>query len=154
VIRVQAAGRRAAVEAGHDRGLRERFDGIAGALRRVDAAAFGVAIVADPITSYTGVELDAPRWLPAWRTAPGHWLTRAATDAVRRVTGTARTGVYDFCTNGSESAGNRGLPTIGLGPGLAADAHTPDESVSVAQIEQAAAVYEFLAVGAAARASI
>lgn len=115
------------------------LDGIAGALAAVDAGAFDVSITADPVSSYTGVALDAPRWLPAWRTDPAHWLVQMAGDAAREVTGLSRLGVYDFCTNGSESAGVRGMPTIGLGPGLAADAHTPDESVSVAcgRVEEA-----------------
>jgi putative selenium metabolism hydrolase len=127
------------------------LDGIAGALAAVDASAFDVSITADPLSSYTGIALDAPRWLPAWRTDPAHWLVHAASDAARRVTGSSRTGVYDFCTNGSESAGARGMPTIGLGPGLAADAHTPDESVSIAQLKQVEKIYEQLAVDAARR---
>jgi len=43
------------------------------------------------------------------------------------------------------------MPTIGLGPGLAADAHTPDESVSVLQVRRAARIYEQLAIDAAGR---
>lgn len=127
------------------------LDGIAGALAAVDAGAFDVSITADPVSSYTGVALDAPRWLPAWRTDPAHWLVQMAGDAAREVAGSSRLGVYDFCTNGSESAGVRGMPTIGLGPGLAADAHTPDESVSVAQLKQAEKIYEQLAMHAARR---
>jgi putative selenium metabolism hydrolase len=127
------------------------LDSITGALAAVDPAAFGVSITADPVTTYTGIALDAPRWLPAWRMSPDHWLAQAARDAVRRVTGSARTGVYDFCTNGSECAGARGMPTIGLGPGLAADAHTPDESVSVAQLKSAEKIYEQLAADVAGR---
>lgn len=130
---------------------RDVLDGIAAALAAVDAAAFEVSITADPLSSYTGIPLDASRWLAAWRTDPDHWLAEAASEAARQVTGTSRKGIYDFCTNGSESAGARGIPTIGLGPGLAADAHTPDESVSVAQLKQAKNIYEELAVDAARR---
>jgi putative selenium metabolism hydrolase len=124
---------------------------IAGALANVDAAAFDVSITAAPLSAYTGVGIDAPRWLPAWRTDPAHWLAQAAGEAAMRVTGVSRLGVYDFCTNGSESAGARGMPTIGLGPGLAADAHTPDESVSVTQVRYAEKIYEQLAIDAAGR---
>jgi len=124
---------------------------IAGALANIDAAAFDVSITAAPVSAYTGVGIDAPRWLPAWRTDPGHWLALAASEATGRVTGASRLGVYDFCTNGSESAGARGMPTIGLGPGLAADAHTPDESVSVTQVRYAEKIYEQLAIDAAER---
>lgn len=129
----------------------EVLDGISGTLAAVDATAFGVSMTADPVTTYTGIALDVLRWLPAWRTSPDHWLVRAARDAARRVTGSSRTGIYDFCTNGSECAGVRGMPTIGLGPGLAADAHTPDESVSITQLRQAAKIYEQLAADVARR---
>ncbi len=124
---------------------------IAAALAAVDDGAFAVSITADPLRTYTGAALDAPRGLPAWRTDPAHWLPETASQAAKRVTGTSRLGVYDFCTNGSESAGARGMPTIGLGPGLAADAHTPDESVSVAQVQQAEQIYGQLAIDAAGR---
>lgn len=121
------------------------------ALAAVDDTAFGVCVTAGQLSTYTGVTFDALRWLPAWRTDPAHWLAKAASNATQRVTGTSQLGVYDFCTNGSESAGVRGMPTIGLGPGLAADAHTPDESVSVLQVRRAARIYEQLAIDAAGR---
>jgi putative selenium metabolism hydrolase len=127
------------------------IDVIATALEAIDDSAFAVSITAGSLRTYTGATLDAPRWLPAWRTDPAHWLPDAASRAVRQVTGSSRLGVYDFCTNGSESAGARGMPTIGLGPGLAADAHTPDESVSVQQVQHAEQVYEQLAIDAAGR---
>ena len=127
------------------------LEAVADALASVNAGAFDVAITADPLGAYTGIALDAPRWLPAWRTDPAHWLARGASAAVRQVTGASRFGVYDFCTNGSESAGIRGMPTIGLGPGLAADAHTQDESVSVTQVRQAQKIYEQLAINATGR---
>ena len=151
---------------------------MAGALAAVDPGAFAVSVSAGPLAAYTGATVEAPRWLPAWRTDPAHWLATAACQATERVTGAARLGVYgfcdhwlvdaasgaakrvigtsrlgfyDFCTNGSESAGVRGMPTIGLGPGLAADAHTPDESVSVQQVQHAQNIYERLAILAAGR---
>ena len=124
---------------------------MAAALAAVDPGAFAVSVSAGPLASYTGATVEAPRWLPAWRTDPAHWLATAACQATERVTGAARLGVYGFCTNGSESAGVRGMPTIGLGPGLAADAHTPDESVSVQQVQHAQNIYERLAILAAGR---
>ena len=66
---------------------RDVLDAIAGALAAVDAVAFDVSITADPLSAYTGIALDAPRWLPAWRTDPAHWLALAASEAARRVTG-------------------------------------------------------------------
>src|SRR5258708_39470381 len=77
------------------------LDAIAGALATVDAVAFDVTITADPLSAYTGIALDAPRWLPAWRTDPAHWLALAASEAAPRATAASRTGGYDFCTHGS-----------------------------------------------------
>ncbi len=132
--------------------IREAVVGaMAGALAAVDDAAFEVSVCAGQLAAYTGATVDAPRWLPAWRTDPAHWLARAARQASERVTGTSRLGFYDFCTNGSESAGVRGMPTIGLGPGFPADAHTPDESVSVRQVQHAQDIYQELAIDAAGR---
>jgi putative selenium metabolism hydrolase len=124
---------------------------VAAALAVIDPAAFEVSVSAGSLAAYTGVTFDAPRWLPAWRMDSGHWLVDAASQAVTQVIGTSRVGVYGFCTNGSESAGVRGMPTIGLGPGVAADAHTPDESVSVRQVQQAKDIYEQLAIHASGR---
>jgi len=52
---------------------------------------------------------------------------------------------YAFCTNGSESAGRRGIPTIGFGPGDEAQAHTIDESVEIEELYRAADGYAALA---------
>jgi acetylornithine deacetylase/succinyl-diaminopimelate desuccinylase-like protein len=56
---------------------------------------------------------------------------------------------YSFCTNGSESAGRRGIPTIGFGPGDEAQAHTIDEAVEISQLHAAADGYAALARGLA-----
>ena len=53
-------------------------------------------------------------------------------------------GAWPFCTNGSESAGRRGIPTIGLGPGNEEDAHTIDESIALEQLEGARDIYRNL----------
>jgi putative selenium metabolism hydrolase len=124
---------------------------VATTLAVIDPAAFEVSVSAGSLAAYTGATFDAPRWLPAWRMDRDHWLVGAASQAAKQVTGTSRLGVYDFCTNGSESAGVRGMPTIGLGPGVAADAHTPDESVSIRHVQQAKDIYEQLAIHAAGR---
>ena len=69
---------------------------------------------------------------------------RALADSLGECGCPVRYGVYAFCTNGSESAGRRGIPTIGLGPGAEADAHTIDESISIDELEQARRIYRAL----------
>ena len=66
--------------------------------------------------------------------------------AVAAAGATPEVGVWSFCTDGSESAGARQLPTIGFGPGHESDAHLEDESVSVTEIRTAAEVYLHLAL--------
>jgi acetylornithine deacetylase/succinyl-diaminopimelate desuccinylase-like protein len=57
---------------------------------------------------------------------------------------------YKFCTNGSASAGQLGIPTIGFGPCAESQAHVVDEYIEIAQLEQAALGYYAL-IGALAR---
>src|SRR5690606_39674410 len=71
---------------------------------------------------------DLPaRWLPGWRCDTEAELLQAASAAVAASGREPKVGSWAFCTNGSESAGRRGIPTIGLGPGNEEDAHTIDE---------------------------
>ena len=103
------------------------------------------SIAVDRFTSWTGAEVVAPNFAPAWRTEDDSPVV----DAARSALGTA--GIdpilshYAFCTNGSQSAGRRGIPTIGFGPGDEAQAHTIDESVEIEQLVKAADGYEALA---------
>ena len=92
------------------------------------AAKIAAALSDDP-----GDERD----LAAWTEALDAPLVAAAADCVRAIGREIRYGVYAFCTNGSESAGRQKIPTIGLGPGAEADAHTIDESISIEELSQA-----------------
>ena len=119
-----------------------------GALRRclaaIDPDAFRVRISDSPVSTYTGQVLKGERFLAPWlveRTSP---LMRALADSLGECGCPVRYGVYAFCTNGSESAGRRGIPTVGLGPGAEADAHTIDESISIAELECARRIYRSL----------
>ena len=99
-----------------------------------------VSITADPVTTYTGVELTAERWLPAWRADGDQLLRRSAAAAIGDDSVTA----YRFCTNGSVTA-DLGIPTIGYGPGDTELAHQPDEWIGIDQLERAARGYAALA---------
>lgn len=120
--------------------------GIAAHLASVSEERFSFEVTTGEVVTYTGVVMDAPRFLPAWSLHRDHSLVSAAEAAVGRAGEQVRLGVYGVCTNGSASAGARGIPTIGLGPGSAADAHVVDESVSVAQVRQASHIYEELTI--------
>lgn len=90
-----------------------------------------VGIRLNDAATWTGVAIDAPRFAPAWQFSPDEpWIdtVRAILAAVGQ---TPQLGTYSFCTNGSESAGARDIPTIGYGPGDETQAHTVDEYIAV-----------------------
>lgn len=77
----------------------------------------------------------------ALETAPDAPLVQAALAARAAVHGPATPIGVPFGTDGSKLAARGGIPTIVLGPGDIAQAHTADEWIEVAQIAQAAAIY-------------
>ncbi len=115
-------------------------------LATIDPDAFTLRVSDGPVTAYTGRVFDAARDLAAWLFERSMPLVQAAAASVVSVGRPAEFGCYSFCTNGSESAGRRGIPTVGLGPGDEADAHTADESVLVAEVFQAATAYRNLSL--------
>lgn len=115
-------------------------------LGRDHGDAISVRVTEDELRAYTGERFSARRFLPAWRLAEDDPLQTALLESMRAAGVTPAVGVWGFCTNGSESAGVRGLPTIGLGPGRAEEAHIVDESVSVDEVRRASEIYERLAI--------
>lgn len=113
-------------------------------LAAIDPTAFRVRVSNSPVTTYTGRVLTGERFLAAWLGQRGSPLPAAAAASLAECGCDVHYGVYAFCTNGSESAGRRGIPTIGLGPGAESDAHTIDESIAIAELERAALVYRSL----------
>lgn len=107
------------------------------------------SIAVDRFTSWTGAEVVAPNFAPAWRMDDDSPVVQAALAALGSAGVAPVLSHYAFCTNGSQSAGRRGIPTIGFGPGDEAQAHTIDESVEIEQLIRAADGYEALARGLA-----
>ncbi|MBC7099411.1 hypothetical protein H5T52_09890 [Candidatus Bipolaricaulota bacterium] len=52
--------------------------------------------------------------------------------------------VWRFSTDGVESCGRRGIPTVGYGPGDERLAHQPDEHLPLADLEAAVGGYRKL----------
>ena len=75
-----------------------------------------------------------PIYAPAWYEEPQEWPVTDVMAALRRNDFDATIGTWKFCTHGSESAGRRSIPTVGFGPGDPGQAHTPDESMSLAEL--------------------
>lgn len=113
-------------------------------LRDAGVQDFNVAVTGDQVTTYTGEKSSPSRFLPAWQLNDAHPLKQHALSAVKAAGLEPQIGTWRFCTNGSESAGRRRIPTIGLGPGNEEDAHTIDESVELSQLESAREIYKQL----------
>ena len=119
------------------------------ALKSVDDHAFSVSVTRDTVQAYTGKAIEAPRLFTAWKVERDIPLVKAAQAGVIAAGLEPEFGFWGFCTNGSETAGKRNIPTIGLGPGVEDDAHIADESISVEELRQAKIVYEHLVLNLA-----
>ena len=117
---------------------------ILNALQIIDDQAFSLSVTQDTVQAYTGKVIEAPRIFAAWKVERDIPLVKAAQAAVIAAGLEPKFGSWAFCTNGSETAGKRKIPTIGLGPGIEDDAHIADESISVEELRQAKIVYEQL----------
>ena len=125
------------------------FDQIQTCLTENNIGNYQLTCNAKAETTYTGIELCPERDFPSWVMSPGHSLAEAGLCAITSAGLPAKTGVWHCCTNGSESAGRRDIPTIGVGPGDIAVAHTVDESIEVSQLEKAVDVYKNLVLSLA-----
>lgn len=92
---------------------------------------------------YTGEVMEAKLFFPAWYISPDHPWVQRAWEAL----GSPPFRVWRFSTDGVESCGRRGIPTLGFGPGDERLAHQSDERVSVADIKIAASGYAKLLRG-------
>ncbi len=110
-------------------------------LRAAGLHNFSLAVSDDEVRTFTGESARPTRWLPAWQQPDGAPLVQAAVRAIAQAGRSPQVGSWAFCTNGSESAGRRRIPTIGLGPGCEEDAHTIDESIALEQLEGAQEIY-------------
>lgn len=111
-----------------------------GGLDHVDVGYHEVAI-----PCYTGATIRHDDFHPAWAAAEGSPLVRAALRSVEEAGVAPRTCAIPYCTNGSGSAGELGIPTIVLGPGDPDLFHVVDEYISVEQLELGVEVHMNLA---------
>ncbi len=90
-------------------------------------------------------ELEPLKWFPAMYTDPEQPVVRAALAAREKVLGAAgEVGAWYFGVDGT-FINQRGIPTVGFGPGNEWLAHTPGDVVPLAHLAPAALVYAELA---------
>ena len=93
------------------------------------------------VVTYTGMRIHNRKFFPAWEIGVDDPLARGTVAAVETTGLRPAVTAYRFCTNGSSSAGKRGIPTVGFGPGGESMAHTVDENVPCSDLEKAALGY-------------
>ena len=86
---------------------------------------------------YTDAIISGKRFFPAWKFSPDASFIQTAQNALKQSGLSGELSHYAFCTDGSQSAGVRGIPTIGFGPSRENLAHVVDEYVEVEQLVQA-----------------
>lgn len=120
------------------------FDQISNQLTKNNVGDFTLECFAERAETYTGLELCPDRDFPSWSIPEAHPLAQAGLRAIQAADLPGHVGTWACCTNGSESAGRREIPTIGVGPGDIRDAHVVDESIEVSQLFKAVEVYKNL----------
>jgi putative selenium metabolism hydrolase len=96
--------------------------------------------------SYTGYRRRTREFYPPWVLAEDHPFVVSAVQAVReQLRRRPQIIHWEFSTEGTYTAGEASIPTIGFGPGDARRAHTADEHVCLENVYQAAEVYAQLA---------
>ncbi|MGE5706702.1 MAG: YgeY family selenium metabolism-linked hydrolase [Bacteroidota bacterium] len=90
-------------------------------------------------TTYRGYEKDAPKHMAPFLTREDHPLVVRALDALRQAGEEPQFDKWYFNTDGSYTAGVRGIPTVGFGPGEERYSHTPFDRVNIDSMLRATA---------------
>jgi putative selenium metabolism hydrolase len=91
--------------------------------------------------AWTGVQLQAKKFFPAWSLPAEDAFVHASLGALTLAGMQPTSRAYRFCTNAAYSAGTAGVPTIGFGPGSESDAHVTDERLRLQDLYAAAEGY-------------
>ena len=100
------------------------------------------AIPDQPVRTHTGQRLDGPSFFPGWLLDERHPLLAAGSATGAALWGAPPpVGVWRFSTDGTYSAGDAGLPTLGFGPEEERFVHAVDDQVDLLKLQKAAAFY-------------
>jgi putative selenium metabolism hydrolase len=84
--------------------------------------------------SYTGANIARKDFHPAWAIEPESRWVQLGLAGLRKAGIEPITYGTPYCTNGSGSAGERGIPTIIFGPGSVHVAHITDEYIEIPEL--------------------
>ncbi len=99
-------------------------------------------LLAPVAASYPGLQVacEVSQWYPALAGNRADAFIAHMTEACGAVTGSRASGTAPYATNGGFFS-QAGIPCVVFGPGSIAQAHTADEFIELAQVEQAVDVY-------------
>ncbi len=117
------------------------------ALPSVQSAKAKVSMYRYNGVSYKGFKPDVPCYFPTWVLPESHGLCSAMRTAHQEILGhVPRLDKWTFSTNGVAIMGMHGIPCIGYGPGLEAQAHAPNEHIAKSELIHAMQTYANLLV--------
>ncbi len=90
---------------------------------------------------YTGNDIEGERFFPGWVFSEDDAYVRSTLARLREAGFAPEITKYNFCTNGSHYAGERGIRTLGMGPSKENIAHTIDEYVEIEQLTKVRECY-------------
>ena len=97
---------------------------------------YEIRIASGEVTDIQGKVHTAKKFVPGWVFPEDSDFVQAAFKGLKGAGLVPKIDKYSFCTNGSMSAGIRGIPTIGFGPSREDQAHVVDEYVEIEQLEK------------------
>ncbi len=103
-----------------------------------------VRIVEAEAKCYTGEKIAGKRFFPGWIFSEDSPFIQGPVRELKKKGIELELSSYSFCTDGSQSAGVRGIPTVGFGPSHENLAHIVDEYIELDQLEKAYQVYQLL----------
>lgn len=107
-----------------------------------DSSSFEVRIENGNHQTYTGNTLAGEKFFPAWIFPEDHELVQKAQIGLKNAGIIPNLSRYQFCTNGSYSAGVAKIPTIGFGPGSESSAHIVNEFMPLDELHKALVGYK------------
>lgn len=93
---------------------------------------------------YTGNTISGERFFPGWLFDKEETFVQDIMGELQATGFNPEITQYNFCTNGSHYAGEKGIKTIGMGPSDEKLAHTIDEYIEIDQLTKVTECYEAL----------
>ncbi|MHB1404572.1 MAG: YgeY family selenium metabolism-linked hydrolase [Desulfitobacteriaceae bacterium] len=95
--------------------------------------------------TYTGARQKGDEFFAPWFMEEKEELVQAGVRALRAATGQAVVSTWQFSTDGAQTRGVYGIPTVGIGPGDDRYPHSIQDQIDLKEYLRAIKIYTFLA---------